>query len=217
MVLSAVIAAQNRSGGEEAYLRDADVNALIYSGREEMRYGAFRNHPYLDTNLFREASLSYNGRIYPRVRLRLNTNTDELSVQPTPTFPFGIVLDPALVDSASLPEYTIVYNGEGGDLPAGYYVRLYDGKHIVMKRIRNQIDRVANGTVYEQVFVTSTRYYVLHNGAYRQAGNKRALLKLFADRKKELDRYARQQRLDFGAAPDEAIVGLVAYYETLTN
>lgn len=72
----------------------------------------------------------------------------------------------------------------------GFYARLYNGKYPVWK-------------------------HIYKDGSLQSAGSKRSLLKLFADKKKELNVYIRQQQLNFKEAPDDAIVRLVMYYESL--
>lgn len=190
------------------YLRHAGAWAVIYSGKEEARYPGVREHPYLDTQQYRQGSLWFDGRLYPAVPMRLNVYTDELSVR-SPDNRFGVVVPPERIDSVCFAQYDIFYDDRG------FYARLYNGKYPVWKRQTKQIERVANGMIYEQVFTSRSWFYIYKDGSLQSAGSKRSLLKLFADKKKELNVYIRQQQLNFKEAPDDAIVRLVMYYESL--
>ena len=191
-----------------SYLKLAGAWATLYSGKEEARYPGVREHPYLDSQTYREGNLWVDGRLYPAVRMRLNVYADELSVR-SPDNRFGVVVAPERIDSACFAEYDAFYDGKA------FSVRLYNGKYPVWKRQTKQIERVANGMNYEQVFTSQTRFYVYKDGRFQNAGSKRSLLKAFAERKKELNAYARQQQLNWKENPADAILRLVKYYESL--
>ncbi|MDR2811248.1 MAG: hypothetical protein LBB84_11975 [Tannerellaceae bacterium] len=204
------------------YLLHAGVGAVIYSGKEEAVYPRVREHPYLDTKQYREGTVCFDGRVYPKQQMRLNVYTDELIIL-LPDNRAGIVLPSERMDSAVFSPYAVFYHTpvqdeakEQRSLPdKGYYARLHNGKFTVWKRQTKLIERVTNGMNIEQIFTSRTRYYVYKDGRYRSVGNKRNLLKLFASKKKELNLYIRQQRLNFKDEPDDAIVRTVKYYESL--
>jgi hypothetical protein len=207
-----------QEGDASAYLAQAGVWSVVYSGKGEENFPGVREHPYLDTKQYREGTLCFDGRLYPHVIMRLNVYTDEL-VLLSPDSRFSVVVSPERVDSVAFPAYTVFYNGpeqtQAGLPDRGYHVRLYNGGHTVWKREVKFIDRVTNGMDIEAIFTSRTRYYICKDGRCQSAGNKRSLLKLFAPKKKELNQYIKQQRLNFKNAPDEAIVRLTTYYESL--
>jgi hypothetical protein len=190
------------------YLKLAGAWATLYSGKEEAQYPGVREHPYLDTQAYREGNLWVDGRLYPAVKMRLNVYADELSVR-SPDNRFGVVVSAERIDSAGFPQYDVFYDDRG------FSVRLHNGKYPVWKRQTKQIERVANGMKYEQVFTSRTRFYVYKDGRYQNADSKRSLLKVFAERKKELNAYVRQQQLNWKEDPAGAILRLVKYYESL--
>lgn len=200
------------------YLRNAGAWAVICSGKEETNYVRVREHPYLDTQQYREGTVWFDGRMYPKQQMRLNVHMDELVLLVADSHA-GIVLAPERVDSVSFSTFVVFYNAPPQTqtrLPdRGYYVRLYNGMYAVWKRQTKLIERVTNGMNIEQIFTPRTRFYVYKDGQYQSVGSKRSLLKLFAPKKKELNLYIRQQQLNFKNNPDEAIVRTVAYYESL--
>jgi hypothetical protein len=224
--LCALTAWTGRAQEEEtnAYLRNAGTGAVVYSGKEEAVYPRVSGHPYLDTERYREGTLCFDGRLYPRQQMRLDVCADEL-VLLTPDSLSGIVVPPERMDSAVFPSFTLFYNVPDGEqaqtqrcLPdRGYHARLHNGIHPVWKRQTKIIERVTSGMNIEQVFTPRTRFYIRKDGRYQSVSGKRSLLKLFAPKKKELNLYIRRQQLSFKEAPDSAIVRLVTYYESLTS
>ncbi|MDR2389477.1 MAG: hypothetical protein LBD89_06815 [Tannerellaceae bacterium] len=198
------------------YLLHAGARAVLYAGKEETTYAHIHQHPYLDTEHYREGTLYFAKRTYPQQPMRVNVYTDELVVL-APEFHAGIALPSERVDSVVFSSYTLIYNdGKETALPSpGYYARLYNGKYSVWKRQTKLIERMTNGMNIEQTFTTRTRFYIHKDGQYHSVGSKNSLLKLFAGKKKELKLFFRRQQLNFRQEAHEAIVRTVMYYESL--
>jgi hypothetical protein len=217
-----------KGGAQESetsdYLLRAGASAAIYSGKEEANYSRVREHPYLDTGQYREGTVWFDGRQYPGIQMRLNVYTDALILL-APGNPYGMITPSERVDSAVFPSYAVFYNVPVREqvktqqcLPdKGYYARLYNGTYPVWKRQTKLLEKITNGMNIEQIFTPHTRFYIYMDGRYQSVGSKGSVLKLFASKKKELNLFIRQQQLDFRGAPDEAIVRLVMYYETLNR
>jgi hypothetical protein len=191
------------------YIAAAGEEALVLNGKAEAVYATtISGHPYMDTEDFRTATLSYNGKMYPDVLLRLNTQTDELSIQHGDGR-MAVVLEPSLVDFARTADYTWLRD------TAGYYALLHDGKYPVIKRERKILEEEIEGMTVRRYFSDRVRYFVDVNGKQRQVKSRNSVVKLFPDRKKELKQYAKQEKLDFKRNADKAIVTLIRYYESI--
>ncbi|GHU16486.1 hypothetical protein FACS189441_8450 [Betaproteobacteria bacterium] len=220
LVLALSCGAQVSETGD--YLLHTGGSAVIYSGKEEANYSRMREHPYLDTQQYREGTVWFDGRLYPGMQMRLNVYTDELILL-APGNPFGVIAPSERVDSAFFPAYAVFYNLPVREqvkaqqcLPdRGYYARLYNGAYPVWKRQTKHLEKITNGMNIEQIFTPRTRFYIYKDGRYQSVGSKGSILKLFASKKKELNLFIRQQQLDFRGAPDDVIVRLVTYYESL--
>ena len=217
-----------RMQAQEAVIKDyldrSGVAVLLYTGKEEVVLPQrMRGHPYLDTDEYRDGDLMFNGRLYPGVRLRLNTHTDELTVL-SPSHN-NIIVPSDLIEYARLPEYTIIYNRQfpnseikaGSALPSGYYARMTTEKYPVYRReVRFPKSTIVSMQV-EWVFNIQSRLYIYKDGIYHSVGSKGSVLKLFKDRKRELNRYAKQSGLNFSKDRVNAVVALVRYYEYITE
>lgn len=202
-----------------AYLTAVGNLPVFYSGKEEVKYlASILNHPYMDTNEYREGTLSFDNVVYPHVWMRLNVNRDELIVM-TPDKRINVVLPADRVDYAVLPEYTFFYlqaNNSGKTLPKGYYARLFDGAYPVWKRSAKILSETTNGLVLERKFQEKTTYYIYKDGRYHTVSGKSSVLGLFKSHKKELNEFIKQNGLSFSAdSRAYAIVAVVRYYESL--
>lgn len=203
----------------DAYFKAAYGNAVIYTGREEVKYpSSFLNDPYLYTKEYKEGTLTYDGVFYPDVRLRLNCHKEEL-VTLSPDGRYNVVLLTERVDSASIGNLFLFYNRPAtgiGELPAGYFVRLHNGRHPVLKRETCFLQSNIKDMKVENSFAKINRLYILKDGTYKQVKSKGGVLKLFKPKKKELKRYIKDSGLNYKASPDEFVSAVTRYYETLT-
>ena len=207
------------------YLNRSGIETLVYTGKEELQYQYpnLRGHPYLDTNEYREGELLYDGRLYPGVRLRLNTHTDALSI--LSPINYGIIVSSDQVEYARLSAYTILYIRQspsmevkaGKALPEGYYACIPMKKHPVYRREVRYPERKIEWMQVEWSFKLQSRLYIYKNGIYHSVGSKGSVLKLFKDKRAELNRYAKTERLNFRKDKVQSVVALVSYYESMTD
>lgn len=203
-----------------SYLNTAGNHAIIYTGREEVKYPTYiLNHPYLDTNEFRNGTLSFDGIIYPDVKMRLNLHTDELTVFSYSNL-FSVVLPSERVDFATIDSLYIYYANppkEKLPFPKGYHVRIFKGKYEVWKRETMFMESKIKDMAVEFSFIKKRKFYIYKDGIYHTVSSKNSVLKLFDPaKKKELKKYIKQHKLNFKKSPDEAIVSVVKYYEHLS-
>jgi hypothetical protein len=205
----------------EVYLAEARSHASIYTGKEGYKYPRYiLNHPYWDTNDYREGSLWYDGVLYPNVWMRLDLHREELLLR-SPDRRFEVVAPAERMDSAWIHPYCIRWVGreEAAEkaLPPGYYIRLNEGNYPVWKRETKHLTRSANtgSQVVDTQFEEITQFYVCREGVWHVVKNAASLLALFPEKKKELKQYIRRQKLNFKKAPDAAIVETVRRYERL--
>ena len=203
------------------YLDVAKNHASIFSGKEEPKYIAKTvNHPYLDTDEFRMGTLCVDGCVYPNILMRLNQDIEELAVL-SPNRIFSVQIPREQLDYAIIDSMYIVYkrpvSADGRVLPEGYYVRVYDGERQVWKRKVSFLNtRIVDRTV-EYLFESSTKIYLYIDEVYYPVSNKRSVLKLFASKKKELEKMLKQSGINYGKNPEKAIVAIASYYDELNK
>jgi hypothetical protein len=70
--------------------------------------------------------------------------------------------------------------------------------------------------VLRRTFVIQQQYAVYVDGKLCTVKNKNAILKLFPDKKKELNEFAKLYKLDFKKQTGPSIISMVEHYKNLT-
>ncbi len=202
------------------YMQAAREQAVIYSGREQIIYPAYYiGHPYLVSTDFVKGTIVYDGIQYPNLRMRLDLYRNELIVS-VPHGSYNVVLQPDKLNTADFHSYRLFYHypdGLKGSPGEGYCILLDDGAcRVIEKPIALLLEKVKDIDM-EVYFEQSSRFYILKEDVYYAVKSKSGVLKVFKTHKKELNRFAKQQQLDFKKETGKSIVALVNEYERLTK
>lgn len=202
------------------YASSAAVQAVIYHGKEQLKYPtSIKNHPYLKSEKYVPGDLSFEGILYKGVKMRLDLYKNELLLL-SPDNRYNIVLPSDRVDYAEFHGYHIFYrypDERSGNLPEGYYLRLYEGKCTVLGKWSCILSKMIKDMRLDESFDQSVRYYILKEGVCYTVRSKGSVLRVLKSKKKELARYIKRRKLDFKHAPEEAIVAVVRQYEQLNE
>jgi hypothetical protein len=202
------------------YLAAAGEHSPVYTGKIPLSYPAhFSNYPYLRTHEFTEGTLSYDGIVYPSIRMRLDLYHGRILVSP-PGGIHEVILSPERINYAILHGYNVfnLYpDGLKGCPPPGYYLLLHDANCKVISHPACSMHEISKDGVVTGWFRFSTKYYILKDGAYHAVKSKGSVLKLFPSHRKELSRYINEQGLNFRRNTEKAIVAVVKQYELLNS
>ncbi len=202
----------------EKYLEYAEDHAVIFNGKEQVPYEiSATNHPYLITSRYTVGEIWHNQILYKNILLRYDLYRDELVVL-TPGNSYNIVLEKEKVNEATIDNYRIIRHDEGiwPNIPQGnYLLLLHDGNYPVIRKNNTIRDRKIVDRRVEYTYRIREQYYVYKDGLCHQVSNKRSLLKLFPDKRKELDTYIKQKKLNFRNDKEQSIVDIVEYYEEI--
>jgi len=195
------------------YQQTAGNQSILFYGNLQAARHPAMNHPYFVSRQYGSARLSYRGVVYPEVMLRLDLQRHELIILSSEGLHF--VLVPEYVDYAILHDHRIIYISNG-DLPTGYYVVLHSGDFPVLKRTNARLVNVQQGAnVYVQ-FIFPTVYYLYKDGVYHTIRNRRALLSILHQHRRELRQFLAANRwLNFRHNPGQLILHTVVEYERL--
>jgi len=204
----------------ESYIEYAGEHAVIFNGKEEVTYDhASTNHPYLVTSQYTPGELLYNNILYKNVSLRYDLFRDELIIK-VPNISYSVVLEKEKVTEAVVDKYRIIRHEKNlwpNIAPGNYLLLLHDGQFPVVRKNQMTRDQKVVDQSVEYRFRLRERYYIYKNGICHQVSNKGSLLKLFPDKKKELETYIKQQNLNFRKDREQSIVAIVQFYEGLTK
>jgi hypothetical protein len=199
------------------YLTEVQTYATLYSGKTETPYDTpFANHPYFETAGYIKGELGYNQVVYHDVLMRIDLFRDEITVV-YPNTPYRIVLNNEKFNYAVLNGSTIVKSMDEKSSKVKFTVLLHDGTFPVVRKYKMIIASQESDRRYTSSFRIQHQYEIYIAGIPYSVKNKNSILKLFPDKRKELNEFAKQHKLDFKNRIEQSIIALVNHYETMNN
>ncbi|WP_128547128.1 hypothetical protein [Larkinella soli] len=199
------------------YLRSTADQARLYNGPEFIPYSPnIKGHPYLDS-LWQTGSVQYDGVLYRNISLLYDVVGDAVIVPHSDSL-YRIRLQSMRIGGFDLPGHTFIRvdadSARNSGLKTGFYDRLYDGRRVdlLAKRVKTIKTDFVHGAVVEE-YLNGDTYYIGRNGVFTPVRSKRAVLAMFADQKKPLRKYLRENRIKFRRDREGAIVKLTRRYD----
>lgn len=201
-----------------SYLGKVDNYAALYRGEIEYFYNPYiyKSQPYYISGDFVTGDLYYDGKYYPKQRLRLDNYKGQLLIL-TPKNQ-SIILDFRKFEKARIHEKEIIshYPPEVSGLKTGYYISLYDGERIMLLGKEKYNFRILPSQI-EYIFDRSMNYYLIYNEKYHSVKNKRSFTRLFPEFKKQINQFSKREKLDFRERREYSLAMLSEYCDQLTN
>lgn len=200
------------------------AHSLLLNGPEYLdytkRYHASTGHQYFFSSEKQPGTLTYNNRLFTDLRLAYDVVLDQVVLSPANS-PLTLRLINEKVSGFTLNEHRFVRlvadSAAGSVIRTGFYELLVDGGgvQLLAKRAKNIQERIAQPYINVE-FSDVDKLYLYRAGQYHAVASKRSVLRLLADRGKELQRFSQDQKLKFNAARRElSIALLVAHYAGL--
>ncbi len=197
------------------------LHAHLYNGSEYVDYdNRIDGHPYFESDEWEDGAVHYDGTLYRGVPLLYDVKLDQL-VTENLAGPLRIRLVPEKVRYFTLLNHTFVRivadsTGEGG-VRTGFYDQLYDGGvQVLAKRVKLIHEQISSGQV-ERHFYGRDRHYIRKGNQFYPVKGKGSVLSVFDDRKRELQRFLREQKIRYKQNPEAAMVQLARRYDALTK
>jgi hypothetical protein len=102
-------------------------------------------------------------------------------------------------------------------IKTGFYNILYEGKSTLLKREEKLIREEVSTGELQRFIEIHTFYYLKKNNVYLPIRTRKAILTIFADRKKEIRQYIRKNKLSYKNDRDNMLSKVTAYYDLLTH
>lgn len=192
----------------------------LFNGKEDKGYAYqfTEGTPYFLTNKWSKGSLNYNGEIYEDVSLLYDAARDEL-VYLYFDNASAIRLIKDKVSGFSVMGHHFIHitpdSLHSSSIAPGFYDELYNGNNkLIAKRTKNIQTNIRQSGAEMKVFYKD-HYYLRKSDKYYPVNNKRSFLSNLSDKKKELQQYIRQNRLNFKKDIENAMTKTLAYYDQL--
>ncbi|GAB3911902.1 hypothetical protein GCM10028803_54290 [Larkinella knui] len=202
------------------YVHSTADQARLYNGAEYVGHlPSIKGYAYLDS-LWQTGSVRYDGVTYQNVRL-LYDLVDDVVVVPHIDSVYRLKLQNIKIDRFSIANRHFIRvvrdTAHNIGLRTGFYEQLYDGRSKVLaKRVKTIKTEMVQNAVKEE-YLTDNSFYIGKNGLFYAVKTKRSVLNLFADQKKALRKYLRENRIKFARNREAAIVKLTQQYDEATR
>lgn len=202
------------------YVRSTADQARLYNGAEYVGHlPNIKGYPYVDS-LWRVGTVTYDGVTYGDIPL-LYDLVDDVVVVPHIDSVYRLQLQSIKISRFSIPNHTFVRivrdSTHNVGLRTGFYDQLYDGRSKVLaRRVKTIKTELVQNSIKEE-YLLDNYYYIGKNGFFYSVKSKRSVLNLFADQKKTLRKYLRENRIKFGRNREAAIVKLAQQYDEATR
>jgi len=202
----------------QSYQEATGEFAALFNGKLTVPYTiSYMNHPCFETDRYVKGTLCYNNVVYNDMLMRIDLYRDEITVI-SPNVQHGIVLENEKIDYAVLHGVTVVTSVDGNESKRKLLVLLHDGMYPVIRKHNVSIrQETTTSRTMTRSFTTQIQVEIYMDGKFNTVKNKNALLKLFPDRKKELNEYAKQHKLNFKKQFEQSVIKIVDHYEDLTK
>ena len=101
-------------------------------------------------------------------------------------------------------------------MDVGFYDELYNSNklQLLVKRTKSGQFESLTG---KRVYYSQNNYYIKKDATYQSVSTKGQILKVLNDKKKELKKYIKDRGIDYSDNKEQAMVMLLAYYDSITN
>ncbi|HJP64416.1 MAG TPA: hypothetical protein VJ844_13310 [Mucilaginibacter sp.] len=170
-------------------------------------------HYFRDKNYCVPSLIRFNNTWYKDVPVLYDVFNDEMiSFSGNDLF----VLNTEKVSDVYLLDHHFVHLSTG--LAPGFYDLLYDGKsQVLAKRTKFSDDEIIQSQTVKFILEDRSALFVKKGDKYYPITGKGSLTNVFADRKKEINQYIRDHKLDYKTDKEGMAAAVAAYYDQLTK
>ncbi|GHV70691.1 hypothetical protein FACS189420_2860 [Bacteroidia bacterium] len=194
------------------YLTRTGEYAGIYNGQIKTSYNPsfYDNNPFHKSPDFADAEIVYKGLSYPGQKAVLDLYEEQLILL-SPQKHYGIIVDPGKVDKVFFKDETFIWLDKS-NISKGFYRLLSEEKQL---KLVFKERFILNTTKILRHFDRETRYYLYYKERYYTVKNKKSFTNLFPQYKKQINAFAKEQKLDFKNNADRCLTLLADYCDTL--
>lgn len=191
----------------------------IYNGsRYATPKQTFEQHPYFSSEDWITGAVHYDGEYFTDVPLMYDLLSDALITEHLPSG-HAIQLVPGKLESFSVAGHRfekVVNDSVSNSLPrTGFYDVLYGGHTKVVasrqKFLREKIEVRVITVTYEE----RNRYFILRDGEFFPVRSKGSVLKILDNRRQELKRFLKREKIIFSDNRELALKRLAEHYDNV--
>ena len=182
-------------------------------------YLGIKGTPYFLSGEYLTGDITFNGKVFRDKYIRYDLFNDEvvLWVNSSTT----LILNKEMVDEFTINymdnKYHVINMGEdSAGLMNGFVVEYYEGPTALYVKYRKEIEILGVDNRYD-LFIQMHKIYIRKDGELIQISGSGQLMRLLADRKTELKKYIRQNKLTIMKSEPQTFILLLKYYDSLRH
>jgi len=202
------------------YSKSLAEQSPLYNGKEYIDYtfNLQEGHPFFGGPAFVKGDIYFDGMIFHNTPILYDLIKDQVIV---PDFQnvYKVNLPADKIEYFTLNDHIFIrlVNSQANGISTGFYEQLYKGKvGLYAKRKKEIIERSGYQRIDRSVIIGNS-YYIMKEGIYYHFKNKRGLLSILKDKKKEIKQYLNKNRVVYKVSPEQAMLRIVEYYNQLIN
>lgn len=206
----------------QSYTTAIGENSRLYNGPEYEQYDpAIKGNAYYDdVNTWKIGSVNYGDVTYTNVPMMYDIYKDcVVALLYNKTSRYTLLNDKLHYFNLAGNHfvYINVDSLKNPGIRNGIYNQLYKGKTVVLEKRSKTIQIGTTGNL-ESYFTAAKKEIYLKKGAeYYNINSVSSILKALQDKKKQVQLFISDNRINYKADPEQALVKIAAYYDQLTN
>jgi hypothetical protein len=191
----------------------------LYNGSSFINYGPAVDGSanFQDLTTFINGNVVYDGFRFNNIPLMYDLFEDKVITQRSRFAMYSLVnerVSDFYINNHHF-KYVNVIDTITNIIKPGFFDFIFEGRSkILVKRKKTMQQTIENRTL-RYYFVPKTLYYLEKDQKYYVISGKRSFLNYFKDKKTELRKRLKESKIKFRKNPDEAMVLLATYYESL--
>jgi hypothetical protein len=203
------------------YYKSAGENSHLYNGSEYVPLNTLNHkNPFFETSTLQNASISYDGIVYNNVPLQYDIFNEEIIINRY-NQNFRIKLVNNKINWFSIYGHAFIrieHDSSTKILPdAGFYDQLYSGTVTVFAKRKKKLEENIAQNVINSQFVEDDHFFIKKDNIYYPVNSKKSTFKVFKDRKKEVQKLMRKNKVKFKPSLEFGIVKAAQYYDQTKN
>ncbi len=202
------------------YKNATSISQNLYNGRQYYVYDArMEEHQFYQQRRWLNGMVLYDGQRFDSIPILYDIFHDEVVIRH-----FNgdhILLQTVKVDSFIVDQHHFARLESGKDINpqmrTGFYDVVYGGKsRTLVRRTKSRQEKIVDKRVIAY-YPEKNFFYVFKDGRYHSVHTKKSMLELFEDRKRELRKVLRENKIKFRKSRELAIVKMVETYDNLAK
>ena len=195
--------------------------APLYNGPQYEEYDTRiqMGHPYFQSPGFNPASIMYDHILYESIPLKYDLVKNEVVIK-DPSGVFRLSLSNDKISHFNVLNHTFIRivrdSSNRSVINTAFYDELYKGITLVLlKKETKKILEDLKSDGVKRFIEDNADYYIVRNNTYYSVNTKGQVFSLFKDRKSEVKKLIRKNKLNFRLDRDGALITIANYYDTL--